>query len=308
MFGIEVLEIVIGLIFIYLLLSLLATTLNELVMHWLYSRGQNLRVALRTMLDDDPDGLAARFFDHALVRTLRKRGNRGFPSYLSPDYFARVLLELLCSGEERISFGTIEQGVQQLPAGNTREVLLAFVREAQGNPEQFKRDLEDWYREVMNQAAGWYQRRVQQVLFGLGLMISIVFNADTFQIAQRLSVDPEARREIIEQAYTFIERQEDRSPRDASVEATADSLERRVRQLIDEELRMASTALGIGWDQAPPINLSSSAWWKYAGQRFLGWVVTAFAITLGATFWFDLLKRVMNVRVATRKPEDRVGK
>ena len=80
----------------------------------------------------------------------------------------------------------------------------------------------------------------------LRLLISIVFNANTFQIAQRLSVDPEARREIIEQAYAFIGREEARSSRDAQVEVAVDSLERRVRQLIDEELRMTATALGIG--------------------------------------------------------------
>ena len=304
MFGIEVLEIVIGLIFVYLLLSLLATTLNELVMQWLYSRGKNLYIALQTMLDDEADVLCERFFSHALIRKLKKRGHQGFPSYISQTYFAKVITELL-SQQEPISMDTVRAGVQQLPAGQTREVLSAFVRDAEGSLEQFKQDLELWYQEVMNQATGWYKTRVQYALFGIGLAISILFNADTFQVAQKLSIDPEARREIIAQAYAYIEREEGRRTDSTQTRATIDSLEQQVRQLIDEELTMAATALGIGWTQAPPVNLKSTAWWKYAGQRFLGWVVTAFAIMLGAPFWFDLLKKVMNIRAAAKKPDEK---
>ena len=302
MFGIEIVEIVIGLIFIYLLLSLLATTLSELVMHWLYSRGKNLRIALRTMLDDETDVLSERFFHHALVQKLLKRGSQSFPSYISHDYFATVLLELLCQ-EESISEKSIEEGIHQLPAGNTREVLSTFVRDAQGSPEKFRRNLESWYQEMTYQAAGWYKVHVQRALFGLGVLISVAFNADTFQIAQKLSIDPEARREIIEQAYVFMEREQNLSLADTLSTTPSDSLEQQVRQLIDEELAMASTALGLGWEQAPKISLSSSIWWQYVGQRVPGWIITAFAITLGASFWFDLLKRIMNIRTATRKPE-----
>ena len=304
MFGIEIVEVVIGLIFIYLLLSLLATTLSELAMHWLYSRGKNLRVALRTMLDDESNELSERFFNHALVRKLTKQGSRSFPSYLSYDYFATVLIELLCR-RQPISGEAIEEGIRQLPAGNTQEVLSTFMRDAQGSPEQFRQNIEAWYQEMTYQAAGWYKRRVQYVLFGLGLLISVAFNADTFQIAQKLSIDPEARREIIEQAYVFMERTPDPSLADTLSTTLSDSLEQRVRQLIDEELAMASTALGLGWERSPEVSLSSSAGWRFVGQRLPGWIITAFAITLGASFWFDLLKRVMNIRTATREPEER---
>lgn len=304
MFGIEVLEIVIGLVFVYLLLSLLATTLNELVMQWLYSRGKNLHIALQTMLDDETDVLCKHFFNHALIQKLKKRGTEGFPSYISQAYFAKVLIELL-SSHGPLTMDAIRAGVQQLPAGQTRQVLSAFVRDAEGSLEQFRQDLGLWYQEMMNQATGWYKTKVQYVLFGIGLLLSILFNADTFQVAQKLSIDSEARRRIIEQAYTYIEREEARSADSTQVRATADSLERQVRQLIDEELMMASTALGIGWAQEPAIDLAHVGGWRYVLQRFLGWIVTAFAITLGAPFWFDLLKKIMNIRAAARKPDEK---
>lgn len=52
MFGSVLLEILIGLSFIYVMLSLLVTTISELIMAMLDARGKNLRVAVVAMLDD----------------------------------------------------------------------------------------------------------------------------------------------------------------------------------------------------------------------------------------------------------------
>jgi len=38
--------------------------------------------------------------------------------------------------------------------------------------------------------------------------------------------------------------------------------------------------------------------------KLLGWLLTAFAISLGSAFWFDLLNRLIQLRGAGAKPED----
>ncbi|MBS1563840.1 MAG: hypothetical protein JST39_05595 [Bacteroidetes bacterium] len=40
------------------------------------------------------------------------------------------------------------------------------------------------------------------------------------------------------------------------------------------------------------------------GERWLGWFITALAISLGAPFWFDLLNKIMVLRGAGKKPSD----
>ena len=298
MFGIEILEVVIGLVFVFLLLSLLAAALNEIVMGWFYSRGKNLHIALQTMLDDDTDLLCQKFFGHPLIQKLKKRGRAPFPSYISNAYFAKVLTELLAQGQP-VTLAAVKRGLEALPPeSDTRSVLLGFVYDAEDSLEVFQQTLEMWYQEVMNQASGWYKTKVQRTLFVLGLLISLIFNANTFQIAQKLSIDPEARRAIIEQAYDYMKREERPSP------VTHERIEQQVRDLIDEELSLTATALGTGWDHAPTIDLASQAGWQYLGKSLLGWVITALAITLGAPFWFDMLNRVMNIREAARKPQE----
>ena len=61
------------------------------------------------------------------------------------------------------------------------------------------------------------------------------------------------------------------------------------------------------------IELQSKANKSYqkANDRFwfwspFGWLITAFAITLGAPFWFDLLNKLVSIRSAGKKPKEEV--
>jgi hypothetical protein len=307
MFGSVILEVVIGLIFIFLLLSLLATTVSELAMNLLYSRGKNLHLALQTMLDDEREVLCQKFLDHPLIQKLTKKGDKGLPAYIRTEYFSSVLVELLSSDTQgRVE--TIEAAIEDLPDGKTKEVLKTFARDAKGDLGRFKAHLEKWYQTVMDQATGWYKERLRKVLFVLGLVISIVFNADTLRIAERLSLDPEARRQTMVLAYDLLEKQEEYTSKDTSLVV----LQQRIQDLVGEEIASASNTLGMGWNDAPPAHirffsklLPDRAWWYYVLYSMLGWIITAFAITLGAPFWFDLLKKVTNIRASGEKPTEK---
>jgi hypothetical protein len=45
-------------------------------------------------------------------------------------------------------------------------------------------------------------------------------------------------------------------------------------------------------------------WWNYVFSPLFGWLLTAFAATLGAPFWFDLLNKLMVIR-STVKPHEK---
>ena len=44
--------------------------------------------------------------------------------------------------------------------------------------------------------------------------------------------------------------------------------------------------------------------WPLLATHWLGWLLTAFAVSFGAPFWFDLLNRFMVVR-STVKPKEK---
>ena len=130
MFGLEILDVVIGLTFVYLLLALFATALNEYVAAVLNLRGRELAKGLGQLLDDldekgavqrafdgvgtkltkQEDLLTERLYNHRLIRPLatrqgwiardwprfwRRSREPRLPSYIPARTFAQALLDEL---------------------------------------------------------------------------------------------------------------------------------------------------------------------------------------------------------------------
>src|SRR5687768_6865787 len=94
MFGSAILDVAIGMIFIYLTLALVVTSLSELIAAGLKWRATNLAAGVQRLLNSGPgQGLAKDLYNHPMVRSLFK-GDSG-PSYIPSRTFALVLLDLI---------------------------------------------------------------------------------------------------------------------------------------------------------------------------------------------------------------------
>lgn len=326
MLGLEIWGTVVGILFIYLLLSLLGTIINEWVMMLLNARGNNLRIALETMLCDGKKENKALFY--AFINNPRfkklKMWSKGstMPSYVSSEMFVKILLDELSNGfsykEDSIH---IEQKIMGLfpEESETRRLLLSIVQECGNNLEDLETELRTWYDDVMDRASGWYKRKVKYMLLVIGMGISIIFNADTFSIVKTLSRNPEARQKVVDQAEAYLAKEAltrmEMSPQPNSVgkdtlilspetqkalqedetyRHKVDSLYSETRTLINDDIAGVSASLGMGWNKNT-INLLFNPWYNFL-LSILGWFITAFAISLGAPFWFDILMKVTNIR------------
>src|SRR3989442_6673446 len=106
MLGSDILDIAIGLIFVYLLLSLICSAINELIEGLLKARAANLERGIRELLaDPEGTGLVKAIYDHPLICGLfkgtydpgkaKKRmwTSTNLPSYLPPRNFALALMD-----------------------------------------------------------------------------------------------------------------------------------------------------------------------------------------------------------------------
>jgi hypothetical protein len=59
---------------------------------------------------------------------------------------------------------------------------------------------------------------------------------------------------------------------------------------------ISTVSLPIGWSEFP----KREQWLTMP----LAWLITAFAVSLGAPFWFDLLNKFVNVRASGKAPEE----
>lgn len=293
------LGVVIGLVFVLLLLSLLATTIMELLSSALALRGKNLEKALRNMLaSSDPNReLMTRFTNNSLYKQLSQqygKKRRRSPSYLSADSFQSILLDVVLEGT---SFDRIEEGIEKLPDEDLKNVLRQLLNDAEYKVDSFRQNIQRWYDNVMDRASGWYKRNIQKILVAVGFGIAVVFNADTIAIYERLESDPEALEQIINMAEMYVGLQGD-----TLVQHTDPTMEESLRQigvLIDQEIDQASAPLGLGWKDVAIANMTWADW----AMKVLGWIVTALAVSLGAPFWFDLLKKLVNIRGSGNKPQ-----
>ncbi len=76
MFGSNVLEVAIGVVFVYLLMSLICSTINEQVIARFFAlRSKTLEDGIKTMLNDPQGaGLAKEFYNNSLIQGLAKQG------------------------------------------------------------------------------------------------------------------------------------------------------------------------------------------------------------------------------------------
>lgn len=119
MFNSAILDVAIGMIFVYLLLSLLCSAANELIELVLKKRAKNLEAGLTELLENPADAkaLVSRIYSHPLINCLFegpfKSGGRKLPSYIPATSFALALMDLV----PRISSNAAAGGTNVSGAG-----------------------------------------------------------------------------------------------------------------------------------------------------------------------------------------------
>jgi hypothetical protein len=287
LFNSTVLDVAIGLVFVYLLLGILCTTVNEWISGILSTRAKNLREGIRGLLDDQPLGngqFLEAFYQHPLVSGMMRSGNH--PSYLPGRTFATAIMDLVTPAVSGpISLANLVDGINALPDGDVKKALVALVGDVGGDLTKAQHNIEDWFDDTMDRVSGWYKRTTQIWTIIVAVFLTVLANADTVNIVRRLWVDPTVRSAVVEQARHR-----------AQLSQPGGSGSAQGTTLTAEE----SATLGnmLGWTRAS-VRADVGTWL----QRIVGWILTAIAVSLGAPFWFDTLSRFVNLRNAGNTPE-----
>src|SRR5205809_1302180 len=110
MFNSSVIDVGIGLIFVFLILALMCTSVNEWLAQFFKMRAATLEAGIQKLLP----GLATDFFNHALVKPLAQGNDK--PSYVPARTFAVALIDLL---EKRVTQPTGGQAEAGAEGANT---------------------------------------------------------------------------------------------------------------------------------------------------------------------------------------------
>ena len=339
--GFAFLDVAIGMTFLFLLLSLICSAINELFAAILHTRASFLEKGIARLLGDP--AFAAKLYEHPLLHCLFadvhpcfKKFGWDRPAYIPPRNFALALMDTAASSAgARDSLLPLTDSVDPaVPAGTaalkTAADLLAALRAAdQTMPDSLRKgmiclveaagqdaararqNIEDWYNSTMDSVSGAYKRRTQYVILIIGIFVAMFVNADSVAIFRRLSADKNLASAVAASAERYVNanRSGDSTKGESASPPATDP-----RVKLDENLdTLDKLGLPLGWDRSSKACTLPSwrGWMGLPGwcgallaTRWLGWLLTAFAVSFGAPFWFDLLNRFMVVR-STVKPKEK---
>lgn len=323
-----VLDIGIGLVLMYLILSLMGTVLNEYVATLQKLRATTLQTAVESILDNPT--LRSDFYNNGVIDGVAQ-ATGDHASYFSGQTFALAVVGSLDVTKPVPVFADVKSAIENMADCNFRDVLLAQLTKANGDLDALRNGVATYFDSAMDRVSGIYKRKLKLISFVVGCIIVIVLNADSINVGTALWKDPSLRAQTVDSAKDFLKTH--RSPATpgadqkiatpAPVPAPAatgknappapaddpaklgDTTVNLIRQLgaLDSTIR----PLPIGWHLNDIPDVSGWGWVMWALSKLVGLLVTALAISLGAPFWFDMLSNFMNMRGSGVKPASTTG-
>jgi hypothetical protein len=361
MFGSEILDVIIGLAFIYLLCSLVCSAINEWIARLFALRAKDLEKEFGKMLDDN---LKEKLYDHPLIKGITRSPNcikklidwikkrlkfntRDVrPSYIDPKFFSMALTDMLMrEGENKdVFFKNLQDGISKgsVPALQTIvNSVKAEIENAKDSIVAFRKKVEDWFNSNMEQLSIWYKRKSRVIIFLIAVPLCAGLNIDTIMITKYLFQNETVRAKLASAAAHYVEAQnptksqtETKLPPQESPGAVTPQPTNNNKPVTDAvstdpkvepksqpndnsnppgkkedkdpmamvkklQADLQELGLPIGWNcsalQKVDIRGKPKGWAEWL-VKLLGLFISALAISMGAPFWFDVLKKMIGVR------------
>lgn len=334
MFGSKALEVAIGVIFVYILVSIICSAVREGIEAWTKTRAAYLEHGIRELLHDEKaTGLARQLFNHPLIdglysgsykpgksaeksaeepakgaakssaRPAMFAGGGNLPSYIPARNFAVALLDIAARGPTTDAVSSDPRG----PAISLESVRTNIKNLANPHVQRVLLTALDTAQGDLNrvQAAleAWYNSAMDRVSGWYKRATHWIIFCIGVAVAVGLNVN------TITIADYLYRNDAARAALVARAESAAKDTSITHRDYTAARQALDSLSLPIGWSAgwgAPRRGdeVGAEGAWNEVIAPILGWLLTALAATLGAPFWFDVLNKVMVIR-STVKPHEK---
>lgn len=338
MSGFPILDLVIGMIFVYFLLSIICSSAVEMVISIRKLRAKMLEEWLKKIFDNEITIgnkkvlLGQAIMDHCSVTALSEKGSA--TSYIDAKNFTTALVEKITYNPDNPlsiakNIDSIITAIQDTPALSIelKRAFLTYADEAKdayknmsakvvSELQLFRSKIEYWYDSSMERVGGAFKRQYTRYwTFTVGLIVTLLLNADSISIARYLYNNPEARVNLAAQAYDEVKdsswqktlaRMQTERPSDA---ASFDSIKNSLTSRAEDIKKVKATldnAIPLGWSSTVLNDENGFSYWLLL-SKIVGLAATILAVMMGAPFWFDLLNKVSNLRGSGTRPASSVA-
>lgn len=284
MFGSTIIDVAIGIVLCFMAVSLATSAITEAIGSFLTLREKTLLKGIKALLDDPAfTGIALDLYQHALVNPLGASTVKSAtdfvhtPSYIDSKQFALALYSILNDGSNNP-----EVFIGKITNEHLQKTLRTLWREAANDIETFKKNIATWFDNAMDRLSGWYKRWSQWVSFVVALAIAAILNVNVLYEGAQIWAHPGLVATISSgELSNKIEAFKTCTP--AAGSAANPSICSVLDQLQQGYL--------IGWVKGPmPQDF------KALVLALASWLIVAGSALFGASFWFDLLQRLTQLR------------
>ncbi len=331
MFGSQNIDVIISLCMFFFMLSLAVTGITGALLKRRNTKAQNMGEGLRDLFlyqdskHPSDQGVAERLFAHPLVASMLARKGKRWLAYIDlpapvlravlPDVLCRDFVPARASWKKRMDEllahyeSSWDGGQAGPPAGrpphrsHAYQLLAALSALEQGG--DYTAALDTWYSQSKDAIKRRYasKARVSSGLVALAIILAI--NADALRMYEVLSANTTARAALVEAAGTVAA-----APEMPGAAATGTAVDTALDKA-EATQPQATLGLPLGWKDDVPAGgwafTSETFWWFVS--KLVGLIISVIGASLGASFWFDLVKAVLPFRrMAKPTPETEGGK
>ena len=294
----SMIEVAIGLIFVYVLMSLVCSSISEIFASIMKLRSKTLKKGLERLLTDKKT--LDEFYAHPLVKSLCKQSSASekvTASYIPSRIFAAALFDIVVSKDSKYDAkdpAKLREAIAGLKSVNKdlSKALLALFDSAKDDLDKAKKNVEDWFDDAMERVTGWYKKKSQWMLLGLSFITVSIINVDTIDLTQRLWQNPALRQQIAQAADQYVSKAKSKAG-----QAKPEDIQAAVKDLNTRLDDLEKLSFPIGWAHVK-FTKGTDFFWK-----MIGLFLTTLAVSLGAPFWFDLLNKITRLRVSGEIPK-----
>lgn len=282
----QILEVVIGLIFVYYVLGSIVSLVTQWINESLETRGNALEKYLIKIVGDKKVG---DLMSLPQLQALRPIRYKNFLSVLNsatePKKIEKVPVATLVdayfdlaglTANTELNAEQLTTLINNLPDSDGKRAFIQWVNQGVTNLEDLRKRSTAYFSGLMEQAAATFRSNARSFVIMLSIGVTLVLGTDSIQLAQALWANAELRTLAVAKAEAVVQQEGTEVP---------------IEDLLQE---LSDLTIKLGWwrTELPAAGTDAAGWLWFIVLKGAGLGLTAAAVSQGSSFWYDLLKKI----------------
>jgi len=289
----QIVEVVIGLIFVYYVLGSIVSLVTQWINESLETRGKALEKYLIKIVGDRQLGDLVKFPQLQALRPIRYKNFLSvFGAATEPKMIEKIPVATLVdayfdfaglTANKELNPEQLTELINKLPDSEGKQAFIQWINQGVTNVEDLRKRTGAYFTGLMDQASATFTSNARSFVIMLSLAVTLLLGTDSIQLARALWTNTELRILAVTKAEMVVQQE--------GADATVDDL---LQELSDLTIK-------IGWwrTDLPAAGTTAMEWVWFVVLKILGLGLTVAAVSQGSSFWYDLLKKLTSPATST---------